>query len=249
MYPEICAYSFEISSYTLLQFIAVIVATFLVRHELRRNHYPQRLWFTLMAVFLMGMFVGAKGYYIFEVWNEFILNPDEILFSVYGLGWYGGLILGSISLVLFLKAKKLPVLRTFDVIAPVIALGQAIGRIGCFLAGCCHGRPSKVSWAVSFPFGQYPAYVTVHPTQIYEMLIYFCIFILLWSLRKKEMKQGLKFSFYLVLAGLGRFMSEFYRLNSQVLFQLTVPQIIALTGILIGTFIIITASAIEDNAN
>ena len=249
MYPEICVYSFEISSYTLLQFVAIIVTTFLVRHELRRNNYPHRLWLTLTAVFLMAMFVGSKVYYIFEVWNEFILNPDEVLFSVYGSRWYGGLILGSILLALLLKIKKLPVLRTFDVIAPVIPLGQAIGRIGCFFAGCCHGTPSKVRWAVSFPSGQYPAYVKVHPTQIYEMFIYFCVFILLWSLRKKEMKQGVKFSLYLILAGLGRFMSEYYRLNSQVLFRLTVPQIIAVMGIFIGTFIIVKSSAIQNSAS
>lgn len=245
MYPVIRTDYFEISSYTLLQFVAIIVTAFLLRHELNRNHYPQRFWLALTAVFIAAMFVGGKLYYILEVWNEFKANPREIIFSVHGSRWYGGLILGCILSALLFKVRNLPVLITFDVIAPVIPLGQAIGRIGCFLAGCCHGKPSQVKWSVSFPFGQYPAYVTVHPTQIYEMSIYICIFILLWRLRKKNMQSGLKFALYLVLAGLGRFIIEFYRLNSQVMLQLTFPQVIAMLSVCTGTIIILKSYVLK----
>jgi phosphatidylglycerol:prolipoprotein diacylglycerol transferase len=195
------------------------------------------------------MFTGSKIYHFFEIWDEVILNPAENLFSISGWGWYGGFIFGTISIVLLLRFKKLPILGTFDIIAPVIPLGQAIGRVGCFLSGCCHGIPSKVPWAVSFPYGQFPTYVKVHPTQLYETLIYLSIFILLWSVRKKELERGLKFSLYLISAGLGRFMVEFYRLNSQVLFRLTVPQIIAMMSITIGVFIIMNTCAINDRVN
>jgi len=148
--------------------------------------------------------------------------------------------LGGISIVLILKIKRLPVLETLDVIIPVVPLGQVFGRLGCFLGGCCHGTPANVPWALSFPNGQYPAYVKVHPTQLYEMFIYLGIFILLWKLRKKEMKNGLKFSLYLILAGPGRFIVEFYRINPQTtLFRLTAPQIIAILGMMLGAFIII----------
>jgi len=192
-----------------------------------------------MIVGLITGIIGSKIYHLFVTWNEFILSPFGIIFNIGGSGWYGAFILGGISIVLTLKIKKLPVLKTLDVLIPIIPIGQAIGRIGCLLAGCCHGVPSDVPWALSFQNGLYPTYVKVHPTQFYEMFIYLCIFILLWKLRKKEMKHGLKFSLYLVLAGSGRFIVEFYRLNPKILFQLTVPQIIAILGIMLGAFIII----------
>jgi phosphatidylglycerol:prolipoprotein diacylglycerol transferase len=192
-----------------------------------------------MIVGLIAGIIGSKIYYILEIWNEFILSPFAILFDISGSRWYGGFILGSISIVLTLKIKNLPILKTLDVIIPIVPISQAIGRLGCFLAGCCQGIPSDVPWALSFPNGLYPTYVKVHPTQLYELFIYLCIFILLWKIRKKEMNHGLKSSLYLILAGLGRFIVEFYRLHPKILFQLTIPQIIAILGIMLGTFIVI----------
>jgi phosphatidylglycerol:prolipoprotein diacylglycerol transferase len=239
MYPVIRILHFEVESYIVLYLVAFIVATFLLKYELKRNNYPSYLYALLMITGSITGIIGSKIYYFFEIWDEFILSPLEPLFNIPGSGWYGGFILGGISIVLILKIKKLPVLETLDVIIPVVPLGQVFGRLGCFLAGCCHGTPANVPWALSFPNGQYPAYVKVHPTQLYEIFIYLCIFILLWKLRKKEMKNGLKFSLYFILAGLGRFIVEFYRINPQTLFRLTAPQIIALLGIMLGTFIII----------
>jgi len=238
MYPVIHIFQFNVDSYMLFYCIAFIAATFLLRHELRRNNYPPYLYITLMAVGLIAGLIGSKIYYLFGIWNEFILSPFETFFNIGGSGWYGGFVLGGISVVLVLKLKKLPILKTLDIMIPIVPMGQGFGRLGCFLAGCCHGIPSQVPWALSFSNGLYPAHVRVHPTQLYEMFTYLCIFILLWKLRKKEMKYGVKFGLYLVLAGLGRFIVELYRLNPKVLFSLTVPQIIAIAGVMIGTFII-----------
>jgi len=240
MYPVIRILHFEVDSYIFLYLIAFIVATFLLKHELKRKNYPPYLYALLMITGLAAGIIGSKIYYFFEIWKQFILSPLEPLFNIPGSGWYGGFILGSIAILLILRIKKLPVLETLDVIIPIVPLGQALGRLGCFFGGCCHGIPTNVPWAVSFPNGQYPPSVKVHPTQLYEMLIYLCIFILLWKLRKKEMKNGLKFSLYLLLAGLGRFIVEFYRINPQTpLFRLTAPQIIAILGMMLGGFIII----------
>lgn len=247
MYPVIHIFNFDLESYLVLYLIAFIVATFLLKHELKRHNYPSYLYATLMVVGLITGIIGSKIYYLFVTWNEFILSPYGIIFSVAGSGWYGGFILGVISIVLTLKIKKLPVLKTLDVLIPIVPIGQAIGRIGCFLAGCCHGIPSDVPWALSLQNGLYPTYVKVHPTQFYEMFIYLCVFILLWKLRKKEMKHGLKFSLYLILAGFGRFIVEFYRLNPKTLFLLTVPQIIAILSIMLGTFIILNVKRKDAN--
>jgi phosphatidylglycerol:prolipoprotein diacylglycerol transferase len=239
MYPVIHIFRFNIDSYMLFYCIAFIVAAFLLRHELRRNNYPPYLYINLMTVGLITGVIGSKIYYLLGIWNEFILSPFETSFNIAGSGWYGGFALGGISVVLALRLKRLPVLKILDIMIPVVPIGQVFGRLGCFLAGCCHGIPSNVPWALSFPNGLYPAHVKVHPTQLYEMFTYLCIFILLWKLRKKEIKYGVKFGLYLILAGLGRFIVEFYRLNPKILLSLTVPQIAAALGIILGAFVII----------
>jgi phosphatidylglycerol:prolipoprotein diacylglycerol transferase len=239
MYPVIHIFQFDVDSYMLFYCIAFTVATALLRHELRRNNYPPYLYITLMTVGLITGIIGSKIYYFFGIWNEFILSPFETFFNIAGSGWYGGFVLGGISVVLAQRLKKLPILKTLDIMVPIVPIGQVFGRFGCFLAGCCHGIPSNLPWALSFPNGLYPIHVKVHPTQLYEMFTYLCIFILLWKLRKKEMKYGVKFSLYLVLAGLGRFIVEFYRLNPKILLSLTLPQIIAALGIMLGAFVII----------
>lgn len=244
MYPEIHIYSFVIESYTLLYIIAFIVVTLLLKYELKRNNYPPYFYILLTVVSLTSGLIGSKIYYLLEIWNEFIQNPYGNFFHIGGSGWYGGFALGCISIWLTLKIKKLPVLKTLDIMAPIIPLGQVIGRLGCFLAGCCHGIPSHVSWAVSFPDGLFPPSVKVHPTQLYEMVVYLFIFILLWNLRKKAAKNGVKFSLYLILSGLGRFMVEFYRLNPKTPLGLTVPQIIAIIGIMLGVYIIVRKTKI-----
>jgi phosphatidylglycerol:prolipoprotein diacylglycerol transferase len=239
MCPVIHIFQIDLESYIVFYLIALIVATVLLKYELQRNNYSPYLYSLLVVVGFITGIIGSKIYNLFETWDAFILSPFETFFNMGGSGWYGGFILGGISIVLTLKIKKLPVLKTLDVMILIVPITQVFGRLGCFLAGCCHGTPSSVPWALSFPDGLYPADVRVHPTQLYEMFIYLCIFILLWKLRKKEMQYGLKVSLYLVLAGLGRFIVEFYRLNPKILFWLTAPQMIAIIGIMLGAFIAI----------
>jgi len=242
MAPEIHIFHLELNSFLLLYAIAVVVATFLLQHELKINHYPPYLFATLILVGFISGLIGSKAYHLlFEVWDEFLLSPFEVSFNISGYGWYGGFILAGISIALTLRIKNLPVLKTLDVIAPIIPISQVFGRFGCFLAGCCQGTPSNLPWAVSFPNGLFPESVGVHPTQLYEMFAYVGISTCLWKLRKKEMPNGAKFSLYLILAGLERLIFEFYRLNPRVLFQLTVPQIIAILTIGLGLFIFINS--------
>lgn len=247
MYPFIHILDFEIKSYIVLYLIAFIVATFLLKHELKRNNYPRYLYATLMIVGLITGIIGSKIYYLFITWNESILNPFGIIFNISGSGWYGGFILGGISIVLTLKIKKLPVLKILDVLIPIVPICQVIGRLGCFLAGCCQGIPSDVPWALSYQNGLYPADVKVHPAPLYEMFVSICVFWLLWKLRKKETPTGLKLGLYLILASLGRFAVEFYRLNPKVLLGFTVPQIIACLSIMLGVFIIINVKRKDAN--
>jgi phosphatidylglycerol:prolipoprotein diacylglycerol transferase len=241
MYPEIHIFNQEISTYLFIYALAFIVATLLLRQEFKRNNYPKYLFAVVMVVGCISGIIGAKIYYILSIWKEFKLGPIDAFFNIPGSGWYGGFILGGISIVLVLNLFKQPLLKTLDIIIIIVPISQAIGRLGCFLAGCCHGTPSNLPWAMTFPDGLYPPYVKVHPTQIYEMIICSGIFIWLWRLRKKQMPSGSKLSLYLILGGLGRFLIEFIRPNPKTLIYLTVPQIIALLGIILGTALVIIA--------
>ncbi len=239
MYPVIRIFKVDLDSYTLFYLSALIIAALLLKHELKRNKYPRYIYIELIAVGLITGIIGSKTYYLLENWDESIQNPVETLLSISGSGWYGGLILGAILMSIAIRITRLPVLRTLDILSPIVILAQTIGRIGCFFAGCCHGIPSDLPWAVSFQNGLFPSSVKVHPTQLYEMSFYLLIFIFLWSRRNRVTSYGIITGLYLILSGIARFVIEYFRINPKILYGLTTPQLIALLGIIIGTVIIV----------
>ena len=172
MYPEILIKNIKIDSYLLLYFIAFVVVVLLLKLEFKRNNLPLYLLGILTIVVLIFGSAGSKIYYVIGNWEEFTQKPIEFFFESSGSGWYGGFILGTFSIILTLKILKFPVLKILDITAPVISIGQVIGRLGCFLAGCCQGIPTNVPWAVTFPNSLFPKSVKVHPTQIYEMIFF-----------------------------------------------------------------------------
>jgi phosphatidylglycerol:prolipoprotein diacylglycerol transferase len=242
-------YAITIDSFTLLYIAAIIVAAILLRHALLRNNYHPYLYIKMIVVAVSMMFVGGKIYYILANWDEFLPNKLTVIFGMSGFGWYGAFILGCFSIVLTLRILKIPILRTFDIIAPIIPISYAIGRIGCFLGGCCHGGPSKLPWAMSFPYGQYPDYVRVHPSQLYDSVANIFIFLILWRLRERKLQTGTKFGLYLICAGLSRFIVEITRLNPKVIIQLTAPQIISILSLVIGMVILARNKALQSIIN
>jgi phosphatidylglycerol:prolipoprotein diacylglycerol transferase len=242
MFPVLKIFGLELNNYIFLYIVAIVFSTLLLRHELKRNHYPPHLYIWLIATGVISGMIGSKIYYFLEVWNEVIHSPFKNFFEIGGSGWFGGFIFGGVAVVLTIKMKKLPVLKTLDIIILVVPFAQIFGRMGCFLAGCCHGIPTTVPWGMAFPEGLYPKNVKVHPTQLYEMLVALGIFILLWKLRQRELKHGIKVSLYLILAGIGRFVVEFYRINPKILLGFTVPQCLSVLCIILGTFLIIKAN-------
>ncbi len=211
----------------------------LLKNELHRKKYPPHLYIILLLSAVSAGVIGSKLYYCLEGWSEFTADPLGTLFDTAGSGWYGGFIAGGLALMLTLKIKRLPLLQTLDIIVPVVAISQVIGRLGCFMAGCCRGNITDVPWAVYFPHTPVPTSSKAHPTQLYEMLLYLGIFILIWKLRNRELKAGVRLSLYLILAGLGRFIVEFYRINPEVFLGFTAPQILAISGLVIGVLILL----------
>ncbi len=234
----------QIGSIPVYSFGVMIVAAFficcwIVNLELRRKGLDHQVEAdSLVISVLIGGLIGARGYYILENFTEFLSAPFEI-FSGGGLVWYGGVLGGVVALTYVLQRKKLNWLQVADILAPALALGYAIGRIGCLLAGDGdYGKPSNLPWAMAFPEGIVPTTVPVHPTPIYETLIMLMIFFILWSMRKKIIRNGIIFGFYLILASTERFFIEYLRVNPVIIWNLTMAQIISLGAAAIGLFLI-----------
>ena len=228
-----------INSFGVMAMLGFLIPTLLLRKEFARFKYDPDLANGVIIATMIGGFVGARIYFIAERWDGFLANPGDYLFTGAGLVWYGGLIGAILSVFLYLRVKKISFPFVFDLMAPLNALGQTFGRIGCLLSGDGdYGPPTDLPWAMSFPKGIIPTNELVHPTPIYDMIWLFGSFIFLWSIRKKELPTGFKMALYLILVGTGRILTELFRTTPKVLLGLTAAQIISIAFITIGGIIL-----------
>lgn len=221
MYPELFRiHNFPINTYGVLLAIAFLVALLVAAHLASRDGLPRERIYDLGLWMLLASLVGSK---LLLLWTEPIYRENwQQLFTVdflrSGGVFYGGFI-GAVAVgYILIKRYRLPWWKTADAFAPGIALGQAIGRQGCFAAGCCWGKPTTVPWGVEFTeLGHQvtgvPLGIHLHPTQLYEsgaaLLIFF---FLLWLHRRKNFS-GQVILAYAVLSAAARFIVEFYRDN------------------------------------
>ncbi len=172
----------------------------------------------------LSALVGAKLFMIVSDVGYYWRNPGELFtlatFRAGGV-FFGGLMCALLVAFLYLRRKGLPGLEVADVFAPAIALGHAVGRVGCFLAGCCWGQPSELPWAVTFTdplahqlFGT-PLGVRLHPTQLYEALAEAVIFVILYWRFRRPHRPGAVIGLYLLLYSGARFLVEFVRAHDQ----------------------------------
>ena len=246
-----------IYSFGFILVLAFYSCYFFLNYDLKRLGYDEKLASDIVFWAAVGGIFGAKLYYLIENFDRVITDPKGMIFSGSGLVFLGGLLGGLIAVTILLKKQNLSWLLFADLVAPVLILGSCIGRIGCFLVGDDYGLPSKLPWAVSFIDGlpptttqsfQYyypwidlsgfePGLITVHPTQIYEVIITFILFVFLWKKRKNIETTGNLFFIYLILYGIERFMIEFLRTNPKYLFSFfSGAQIICLIMIMIGVY-------------
>ena len=225
MHPVICKFGpFTVYSYGLMLATAFMVSSALAALQAKRNNVSADIIFNLsFAVFISGI-IGARLLYIVQNISYYAKNPLEIIMLQHGgLSWFGGLIFGVIFGAVYLKKKNLAIYKILDLVIPYVALGQAIGRIGCLLNGCCFGKVSE--------FG---LYFDVHnsvliPTQLYSSLILILIFIVLKLLQERPHREGEIFFVYLLVYSLKRFFIEFWRAEHALIFLgLTVFQIISI---------------------
>lgn len=225
MYPEICKIGpFTIYSYGVTLVFAFIVGAVLSALRAKKEDInPDTIFNLCFIVFISGV-VGARIFYVIEHIGDYINNPLEIImFQHGGLSWFGGLIMGLISGLLYLKNKNLNVYKVLDLIAPFAALAQAIGRIGCLLNGCCFGK--EYSDGIYFPVHN----AVLIPVQIYASISLIFIFIILRFVQDRPHKTGQIFFLYLLLYSLKRFFIEFWRADNEIIFfGLTLFQILCI---------------------
>lgn len=237
MYPIICKLGpFTIYSYGLMVVLAFVASTFLLSRQAKQYGLNPDLIFNLSFIVLVSGITGARILYVILNLGHYFNNPVEILIlSRGGLAWFGGLTSAIVSCAVYLKHKRLDVYRIFDLAIPYIALAQAIGRIGCFLNGCCFGRQS-LRFGVYFPV--HNAFLI--PTQLYSSLALLAIFIVLRIREAGTHQKGEIFYLYLFLYSVWRLFIEFFRADSQALvFGLTIFQIFSSALFILSSVLLI----------
>ena len=212
--------SFQLPTYGVLLATALIAALYtVVRLGRREGMDPGRL-IDFSTWLIVAALLGAKVLMILTDWSFYRAHPGQI-FSLATLEaggvFYGGFITATFFAIWYIRVYKLPLWKMFDVYAPAIALGQSIGRVGCFSAGCDYGVPSHFFWTLTFTsefahrMTGVPLGVPLFPWQPVESVTLLCIFaILIWRYRHKS-RDGEIFLLYLVLYAIARFFLEFLR--------------------------------------
>ena len=217
--------------------LGALAGLWLFRRELARAGLPDAALDA--AVYgLVGGLLGAKLLYVFEHLGE------GSFFSLFldrgGMSWFGGFAGGLLAGYATIRIRKWPTMAVLAAATPALAVGQMLGRIGCFLVGDDYGSPTSLPWGVAFPRGLPPTLERVHPTQIYEAIF---LAVLTWVLirwRTRGLPDRVILGRYLVASGAFRFLLEFLRVNTRVAGPLTVAHFFALAVIVLGGVILLS---------
>jgi phosphatidylglycerol:prolipoprotein diacylglycerol transferase len=239
MYPTLFRIgTFEVTTFGVLVAVAALVGIWIFERELARSGLPERATNAAVAGVIGGL-VGAKLLWTAEHFGEEPLVAQ--LLSRGGMSWFGGFAGGLAAGLLVMRQQRLPIVRTLAAATPALAIGHAIGRIGCFLVGDDYGRPTDLPWGVAFPQGLPPTSVPVHPTQLYEMAALLVVGALLIRWRRAGVPDEAVLGRYLLLVGSIRFAIEFVRVNVRVAGPFTLAHLVSGALALVGLVVILSA--------
>ena len=256
-------------SFGLMMALGFLAADYVIRLEcVRRGYDPEYSSSIVIAAAVMGL-IGSRLYAILDDLPTYLADPKTMIFSGSGFVFYGGMIGGLFGAYLVSRWYRIGFASTIDMCAPALAIGQAIGRMGCQLAGDGDwGLVSNVPWAMAYPraivgwnsqtvlkldehyqlvSGFFPG-VRVHPAPVYETILYLGVFTILWSMRKTSYPPGRMMYWYLVLAGAARFFVEFWRINPRVFYMFSEAQLIAFAMMIVGGVALILTNGKKDQA-
>ena len=239
--------SLEITSFGAMVALGALVGLWVFRRELTRSGLPDAALDA--AIYgLVGGLLGAKLLYVFE-------HLDEATFLALfldrgGMSWFGGFVGGLIAGYITIRAKHWPMMAVLSAATPALAIGQMLGRIGCFLVGDDYGEPTSLPWGVAFPRGLPPTTERVHPAQIYEAIFLAALAWVLIRWRRRGISDRAVLGRYFVAVGAFRFLLEFVRVNTRVAGPLTVAHFFALAVVALGVILIVrtTRPASADRA-
>ncbi len=245
----------EITGYGLMMMVGFLMAGWVIQRQLRQRGLNEDYAADIVVAAVLGGILGAK------LWYVALTQDVGALLSRGGLVWYGGFTGGWVAVIAISLMKRVPVRLTMDLCAPALAVGYALGRVGCFMVQDDYGMPTSLPWGMKFPQGlpastaqnlnlqfgvPIPAGVAnfdvlaVHPTQLYEVILMLLVFALLWRLRHHRHGTGWLMGLYLTLAGIERFAIEFLRAkDDRMLGGFTLAQAASSIVILAGVAILI----------
>lgn len=244
--------SFSITGYGLMMMVAFLMGGWAIQLELRRRGLDEEYSADIVMAAVIGGLVGGR------LWYVAITGNWDALLGRGGLVWYGGFFGGTLAVLANGWRKRVPTRVTTELAAPALALGYALGRIGCFLVNDDYGIPTALPWGVKFPHGLPPStvgelakagiafpagtdpfqVVAVHPTQVYETVLMLAVFTWLWSKRDHAHAAGWLFAAWLVLAGVERFLIEFLRAkDDRILGGFTLAQATSLALVATGVLL------------
>jgi phosphatidylglycerol:prolipoprotein diacylglycerol transferase len=236
----------EIRWYGVMIATACMVGYWLGGREAERKGIGREKFQQFFLYAVIAAVVGARLYYaVFADPSMFLKAPLTVL-AIWqgGLAIHGALLAGFVVCLLYVTKNKIPLGKFVDALTPSLILGQAIGRIGCFLNGDAHGYPTSMPWGLVYssesPAGQMFPGQPLHPTQLYEMILNLIIFGILWKIRTKLKIDGLLFLAYMILYSAARILVEYFRADRLTyLGNISAAQSIGIIGMLLGAILMI----------
>ena len=221
--------STPIYSFGVAMALAFLVAGSVMQRDFARKKQPPDLAWAIVGFGIVGGLLGARFHQALYHWPAFVADPLGFMTSRSGLVWYGGLLGGVVATIWPIRRARVQYASVLDTAALGLAIGLAIGRVGCHLAGDGDwGTPTTLPWAVAYPHGTapwpYPPGISVHPAALYEMAALVGSFALLLRLRTRLAPPGGLFAVYVLLSSSTRFLVEIVRTNPPVLLGLTEAQ-------------------------
>src|SRR3990172_1582614 len=244
-----------LTGYGIMMMVAFLISGWVIQRDLRRRSLGADPAADIVVAAVIGGILGGK------VWYAALYHSLGSLLSRGGLVWYGGFTGGVLAVMFNGWRRRVPLRFTMELVAPALALGYAVGRVGCFLVQDDYGVPTDLPWGMKFPQGWPPSTVAnlsrdfgltfppgtsptevlaVHPTQLYETALMMFAFWLLWRLRAHQHAAGWLFGLYLLLAGIERLLIEFVRAKDDRFFgPLTLAQLVSIAILTLGVVLML----------